>query len=252
MGWGRREGGRAGWGPRHVPTPLCCLVCRKPGCEPRRLRRPHALPVSACAGWSGLAPARAAPSSPPPPEWLREETAFMAVASTTRAAAALRVTASASASLSMATRVAPSTTVCPPLGWCWMALFSGEEGGGGGGDAMHSGIALLSGRGRWGCLVEVLQLKPPPVVAQALPSCHPTSPQPWWAPPAILPASRRPGAASASRSRSCSLYTSMKAACSWYSQPCSRSLATDSRIWGPGGVGGGGGWGWRVGQWSQW
>lgn len=54
----------------------------------------------------------------------------MAVASTTRAAAALRVTASASASLPMGTRVAPSTTVCPPLGWCWMALLSVAAGRG--------------------------------------------------------------------------------------------------------------------------
>ena len=50
----------------------------------------------------------------------------MAVASTARTAAALRVIASASASLSIASRCAPSTTVCPPLAWCWMALFSAK------------------------------------------------------------------------------------------------------------------------------
>ena len=48
--------------------------------------------------------------------------------------------------------------------------------------------------------------------------------------PCILPASRLPGAVSASRSRSCSLYTSMKEASSRYSHPWSRSFPTDSRI----------------------
>jgi hypothetical protein len=60
----------------------------------------------------------------------------MAVASTTRVAEALRVMASASSSVSMATRAAPSTSVCPPLGWCWIALFSA-------GGAGRQGRALI-------------------------------------------------------------------------------------------------------------
>lgn len=51
-------------------------------------------------------------------EWLREETAFMAVDSTARAAAAFFSSASAAAGQSTVTLVAPSTIVCPPADHC--------------------------------------------------------------------------------------------------------------------------------------
>lgn len=105
--------------------------------------------------------------------------------------------APASSSLSMGTRAAPSTTVCPPLGWCWMALFSATAAEG---DPEQSQCTCTS------CCcsgLACLEATTQPSQTQPAVICHPPHPcAPW-----MRPASRRPGAVSASRSRSCSLYT---------------------------------------------